>query len=166
MSHRIFIFTVLLLSLCAKENKDVTKNFDSDEWELVQKIHQAIQQKKDDEFKAYTEVLKPGVNLTMLAIPKGDFLWRGSKKNDLLEVELSAFWMAEKEVTWEEYEDFMSSKIPRDKEGLIPAYLRSKQKDPSVLVASPTVPYMTMNYGMAQKNHPAEGLIGVRTFMY
>ena len=99
--------------------------FDEEQMRLARIIHkrivdyQQIKHKttggKDEAFAKYKENLKSGASFEMLPVKGGSFVWKGDDKDDVLDVTLSPFWMAEKEVTWEEYEPFMYSKIPRQK---------------------------------------------------
>ena len=87
-----------------------------------QQIKKKTHNGKEEPFKAFTENMASGAKFDLKPIKGGKFTWKGEKEGDVLEVTLSPFWMASKEITWEEYEPFMLSQLPR-------------QKDPNLLLS-------------------------------
>ena len=110
---------------------------------------------KEQPFASYKESLKTGVQFNMLPVKGGSFTWQGDKEGDKLEVNLSSFWMGEKEVTWEEYEPFMLSEIPRQKDGQVLEFMREQIENDIDFLARPTPPYHPMTFGMKRDGHPA-----------
>ena len=143
-------------------------DFDEEQMRLAQVIHKRVtdyQQIKnkvnnstDKPFIAYKETLKSGAQFEMLPVKAGSFTWKGEKEGDTLEVDLSAFWMGKAEVTWEEYDPFMYSVLPRAKDGQLPDFMREQIKDDLDFLARPTTPYHPMTFGMARDGHPAIGM--------
>ena len=141
------------------------EGFDEEQMRLVQAIHkrvvdyQQIKRKtnngKEESFAAYKETLKTGIPFEMLPVPAGNFTWKGEDATDVLEVTLSPFWMGKAEVTWEEYEPFMLSEIPRKKDGKVLDFIREQITNDIDLIARPTPPYHPMTYGMDRDGHPA-----------
>ena len=142
-----------------------TGDFDEEQMRLAQVIHKRVidyQQIKnkthngqEQAFAAYKETLKTGVPFDMLPVKAGSFTWQGEQEGDTLEVTLSAFWMGKTEVTWEEYEPFMLSEVPRQKDGQVLDFMREHIKNDIDFIARPTPPYHPMTYGMARDGHPA-----------
>ncbi len=147
--------------------KPVLENDDLDEEQLrlAQIIHkrivdyQAIKNKtndnKDSLFRVYTDTTKTGAKFEMLPVKAGSFIWKGEKEKDSLEVTLSSYWMGKAEVTWEEFEPFMLSEIPRQKNGQVLDFMREQIKNDLDFIARPTPPYHPMTYGMQRDGHPA-----------
>lgn len=140
-------------------------NFDEEQMRLARIIHKRIvdyQQIKNktnnnqkQAFAAYKETLKTGAKFEMLPVQGGTFTWKGEKEGDILEVTLSPFWMGKTEVTWEEYEPFMLSQIPRQKDGQVLDFMRAQIKNDIDFLARPTPPYHPMTFGMTRDGHPA-----------
>ncbi len=138
---------------------------DEEQMRLVKVIHkritdyQVIKQRtnngKKEGFAAYKETLKTGAQFEMLPVKAGSFTWQGEADSDVLDVELSAFWMGKTEVTWEEYEPFMLTEIPRQKDGQVLDFIREQIENDIDLLARPTPPYHPMTYGMPRAGHPA-----------
>jgi len=145
----------------ALDNNDL----DEEEMRLARIIHkriidyQNIKNKtnagKPEEFKAYKDTTKTGAQFEMLPIKAGTFSWKGEQPDDILETFLSAFWMGKTEVTWEEYEPFMLSQIPRQKNGQVLDFMRESIKNDIDFIARPTPPYHPMTYGMPRDGRPA-----------
>lgn len=141
------------------------KDLDNEEIRLTRIIHKrikdyrAIKKKtnagKPEAFKAFKETTKAGAQFEMLPVKAGTFSWKGKKPGDVLESTLSAFWMGKTEVTWEEYEPFMLSQIPRQKNGQVLDFMRESIENDIDFIARPTPPYHPMTYGMARDGHPA-----------
>jgi len=139
--------------------------FDEEQMRLAKIIHKRIvdyQQIKSKTngnkplpFAAYKEALKTGVQFDMLPVKGGSFTWKGTEEGDSLDVTLSPFWMGQKEVTWEEYEPFMLSKIPRQKDGQVLEFMLEQIENDIDILARPTPPYHPMTFGMQRDGHPA-----------
>jgi formylglycine-generating enzyme required for sulfatase activity len=142
-----------------------SNDLDEEQMRLAQVIHKRVtdyQQIKnktnngtDQPFAAYKETLKTGVPFEMLPVQSGSFTWKGEKVDDVLEVTLSSFWMGKTEVTWGEYEPFMLSEIPRQKDGQVLEFMREQIESDIDFIARPTPPYHPMTYGMSRDGHPA-----------
>ena len=91
----------------------------------------------------------------MLPVKGGSFRWQGEQADDVIEATISPFWMGKHEVTWEEYEPFMITELPREKDGQVVDFMRETVEDDGKLMARPTPPYHPMTYGMPREGHPA-----------
>ena len=140
-----------------------------DNLDLIRRLHAMILAKSVDsvaepsEHSDYVGVIPAsGVEFHMVAIPGGDFLMgsppsepeRHSNEGPQLPVEIASFWIGQYEVTWNEYEPFMTTKAERHKDGT------RKDYDPTRhgvvdAVSCPTPPYMEMSFGMGQDGYPA-----------
>jgi formylglycine-generating enzyme required for sulfatase activity len=139
--------------------------FDEEQMRLTQVIHkrildyQEIKKKthdgKDEALEAYKENPISGAQFEMLPVKDGTFTWQGEEKDDVLEVSISPFWMAKCEVTWEEYEPFMLSKISRQKDGQVLDFLREQVTNDIDFITRPTLPYHPMTFGMQRDARPA-----------
>lgn len=139
------------------EKKTIENPDDSEEMKLVRKIHSKIlETSQKDSLETYVEDLPTGVSFTMKPVPAGSYKWQGkAAKDGAMEVQLSAFWMGMKEVTWEEYEPFMLSELPRERSGELLEFMKEQIDDPVEMIARPTAPYHTMSFGMPKDGHPA-----------
>ena len=128
-----------------------------EEMELVSLIHEKLtaQAAEEKSAEAYTETLSDGTAFEMLPVKGGSFTWKGAEDHDTLEVTLTAYWLGKHEVTWEEYEPFMLSEIPRQKDGSVLSFMREQIENEVDLLARPTPPYMPMSFGMPKEGHPA-----------
>ena len=139
--------------------------FDEEKMRLAKAIHkrildyQAIKKKTNngeaEKLIAFQDPLASGAKLDMLPVKGGEFTWRGEKEDDILEVSLSPFWMSKHEITWEAYEPFMLSPIPRQKDGMPLDFMRAQIKNDIEFIARPTPPYHPMTFGMKRDGHPA-----------
>ena len=139
--------------------------FDEEQMRLAKAIHkrildyQAIKKKTNngeaEKLIAFQDPLASGAKLDMLPVKGGEFTWRGEKEDDILEVSLSPFWMSKHEITWEAYEPFMLSPIPRQKDGMTMDFMRAQIKNDIEFIARPTPPYHPMTFGMKRDGHPA-----------
>ncbi len=139
--------------------------FDEEQMRLAQVIHKRIidykgikdktNNHKPQPFAKYKETNKAGVQFNMVPVKGGTFTWQGESEGDKLEVTLSPFWMAEKEVTWEEYEPFMLTKLPRQKDGQLLEFMREQVENDIDFIMRPTPPYHPMTFGMERDGHPA-----------
>ena len=131
-------------------------SIDEEEMELVKAIHQIISATKTNlTDKTYQETLPSGINFDMALIPSGEVTLTGSEKNDVVQAKVSSFWMGTKEVTWDEYEPFMLSELPRERTGKLLEFMRDQVDDQVEFIARPTAPYHTMSFGMEKDGHPA-----------
>ena len=138
----------------------------ANESETVANIHASIiarpAAKTGAEMKLYTNQI-PGtdVKFVMVPIPAGEFLMgspasepgRTNSEGPQHQVKISAFWMEQCEVTWNEFELFMYQDEERKYKTTIPT-------DPAVdkisdAVTRPTKPYVEMSFGMGKENFPA-----------
>jgi len=148
--------------------KETDASGSPDTIELTKSIHALITAKAAEEKLAadkmdgYTgTVPETGVEFQMAAIPGGDFLMgspdteadRDDKEGPQAKVTLKPFWMGTHEVTWNEYEPFMITKVGRNKDGS-----RTNLPDnPTLpeLCSQPTTPYVEMSFGMGTDGFPA-----------
>ncbi|MFT5466926.1 MAG: sulfatase activating formylglycine-generating enzyme [Verrucomicrobiales bacterium] len=137
-----------------------------DDIALVTRIRENIvensKEKKEGEMKPYTETItETGVTFEMIPIPSGEFTMgspdseKNRKKNEgpQRQVEIAPFWMGKFEVTWDEYEPFMSTDDARNKDGSRQTW--SAEDSLEELVSSPTTAYTEMSFGMGMKGFPA-----------
>ena len=125
---------------------------------LKQSAGQSVQQMKDYRQK----ILQTGAEYHMTAIPGGEFFMgspaeephRQEEEGPQTKVTVKPFWMGTYEVTWDEYEPFMSSAMERTKSGARPDYNPEKHTLVDA-VSGPTAPYMEMSFGMGQSGYPA-----------
>lgn len=139
--------------------------FDEEQMRLAKVIHkkivdyQEIKKKthngENEKLVAFEDTLASGDKIEMLPVKGGEFTWRGEKEDDVLKVTLSPFWMAKHEISWEAYEPFMLSPIPRQKDGLPLDFMREQIKNDIEFIARPTPPYHPMTFGMKRDGHPA-----------
>jgi len=107
------------------------------------------------------EIPQTGVPYEMVAIPGGEFLMgsppdeahRLEDEGPQRRVEVAPFWMGKFEVTWDQFEPFMVTAVPRDRDGA-PRELEPDAPLPAI-VSSPTNPYTEMDFGMGKGRHPA-----------
>jgi formylglycine-generating enzyme required for sulfatase activity len=110
-----------------------------------------------------SKIPKTGVPYEMVAIRGGEFLMgsppdepkRKDDEGPQVRVKVSPFWMARYETSWDQYDPFMISKRPRNKDGtlLYPQHL--KDPTPADFVSSPTSPYTEMDFNMGYEGFPA-----------
>lgn len=127
------------------------------------------------EMKAYTEEIG-GTDLAfkMVPIPGGEFTIgspedeadRGEGEGPQRRVSVSPFWMATKEVTWEEYEEFLlkgqARQDRREQLGIKPS-VRDLKAD---AVTKPTPAYMDMTFDMGHDGFPAICMTHLSAKMY
>jgi formylglycine-generating enzyme required for sulfatase activity len=116
------------------------------------------------EMKAYTDRIEHSdAKLEMLPIKGGKFLMGSPAKekghqadeSPQHEVEISPFWMAKYEITWDVYEIWMSDMdITRRELTMTPPTPRDKLAD-LFQISQPTKPYTDMTFGMGKKGFPA-----------
>ncbi|RIK85591.1 MAG: hypothetical protein DCC67_03665 [Planctomycetota bacterium] len=138
-----------------------------DDMSLVRRIHALIVEQAKRESEAamadYTaKVPQTGAKYTMVALPGGDYLMgspasepgRLENEGPQVRVRVAPFWIGKYEVSWDEYEPFMVTKVDRYKNGA------RKDYDPQThaivdAVSQPTAPYVEMSFGMGQSGYPA-----------
>ena len=138
-----------------------------DNRELVERIYALMvkraEQSQSSPMKDYTgKIPQTGVPYHMVAIRGGEFLMgsppdeanRQDVEGPQVKVRIEPFWIGKYEITWDEYEPYMITKVDRAKHGARLDY------DPKVhgmvdAVSQPTKPYMEMSFGMGQKGYPA-----------
>ncbi len=138
-----------------------------DNFELVRRIRASIVQHSGEttaaEMSGYTEKIpRTGAEFSMVPIPGGDFLMgsppdephRQAVEGPQSQVRIPPFWMGQHEVTWDEYEPFMITKVDRHKNGSRRDYDLTKHGEIDA-VSQPTAPYIEMSFGMGQKDYPA-----------
>jgi len=120
--------------------------------------------KTEEEMKPYKEIIVDSdVTIEMLPIKGGKFLMgspetESSREEDegpQREVEISPFWMAKVEITWDAYDIWMSDLdiFRRQVDNRQPT-LRDKLAD-TFSVSQPTKPYTDMTFGMGKRGFPA-----------
>ena len=137
-----------------------------DDIDLVKKVRELIEktstEKSESDMKPYTGTIsKTGVNFEMVVIPGGEFTM-GSRETEKahkpdespqFKAKIDPFWMGKFEVTWDMYEPFMITDVPRNKDGS-PQKINA-EGDPVSIVSSPTTPYTEMSFGMGTTGYPA-----------
>ena len=128
--------------------------------ELQKVMVSKVDAKTEAEMKRYTNTI-PGtaVQFVMVPIPAGEFVM-GSPENEpgrkpdegpQHKAKISAFWMGQCELTWNEYELFMYPDYEKQKGKGDDTY-SSKYSD---AVSRPTKPYVEMSFGMGKDGYPA-----------
>ncbi len=128
-----------------------------EELEWIRKLHARIvaEQKSAPEGKAepYTaEIPGTAVAYEMAPVPAGRFLLgspedepgRRGDEGPQRPVEIAAFWMGARPVTWNEFEPFM-----------FPDLYDGETGEPVDAVSRPTPPYVDVTYGMGAGDRPA-----------
>jgi formylglycine-generating enzyme required for sulfatase activity len=116
------------------------------------------------EMKPYFEVIEQAdVKFEMLPIPGGAFMMgspedeadRREDEGPQRKVEISPFWMAKTEITWDAYDVWMSDLDIFRREAL---KLEPSPRDAladAFQIAQPTKPYTDMTFGMGKRGYPA-----------
>jgi formylglycine-generating enzyme required for sulfatase activity len=138
-----------------------------DNMDLVRRIHDLIVKRTESENEAgmadySAKVPRTGAAYNMVAIKGGTFLMgspeqekgRENIEGPQARVQVAPFWLGRCEVTWDEYEPFMITRVDRYKNGA------RKDYDPAIhsdidAVTGPTAPYVEMSFGMGQRGFPA-----------
>jgi formylglycine-generating enzyme required for sulfatase activity len=118
----------------------------------------------ESEMKPYKEVIEhTDVTIDMVPIPGGKFLMgspeeeEGRRKDEgpQREIEISPFWMAKTEITWDAYDIWMSDLDIYRREVLgLPPTNRDKLAD-AFQISQPTKPYTDMTFGLGKRGFPA-----------
>ena len=142
------------IELPIPKNKVELGEVDENEMNLVKKIHaKIISESTSAQHEAYDETLPNQVGFKMVPIKKGSF--ERAYKHEKSLVNISEFWMGSHEVTWDEYEPFMLSELPRERDGQLVEFMRDRIENDVDFVARPTQPYHAMTFGMPRDGHPA-----------
>ena len=127
----------------------------------------------NDEFSEYQEdITTSDLGFSMIPIKGGEFIMgsslddqnRGADEWPAHQVEVSDFWMAKHELTWDLYELWMLN-IDRDNR----AYKKlqeTKSDSLSDAVTKPTAPYTDMTFGMGKSGYPAICMTQLSAKMY
>ena len=120
--------------------------------------------KSAGEMKPYTELIEhTAAKFDLVPIQGGKFLMgspeseggRGADEGPQHEVEVSPFWMAKCEITWDVYEVWMSDlDVVRRQAFSIEATQRDELAEP-FQISRPTKPYTDMTFKMGKKGYPA-----------
>lgn len=128
-----------------------------------------------DQMKRYSELVEhTEEKIEMIPIPGGKYVMgspdgekgRGDDEGPQHEVEISPFWMAKCEISWDVYEVWMADiDIARRKLVGTPANERDAAADP-FQITKPTKPYTDMSFGMGKRGFPAISMTqhSARTF--
>lgn len=124
-------------------------------------------------FKPYAQVI-PGakVSFELVPIPGGEFMMgsprtEAKRKDDegpQRKVKVDPFWMAKKEVTWDEFEIFASRQVEAD--ALAESGQTPKPNQRADAVSRPTAPYVDMTFGMGKSGYPAISMTHYAALMY
>ncbi|MFT5906474.1 MAG: sulfatase activating formylglycine-generating enzyme [Cryomorphaceae bacterium] len=139
------------------------QDFNEEQMRITKIVYKRILDKQNKDknthtLSAYTEKINSGARFEMLPVKGGTFTWKGEKEGDSLQATLSPFWMGKTEVTWDEYEPFMISEIPREKDGQMNQFMRETHKNDIDFIARPTTQYYPITHGMQTKDRPAIGM--------
>lgn len=110
-------------------------------------------------FTAYEQEIKGSeLSIKMLPIPAGSFMMGSTAQNNgefderpEHKVEVSAFWMADMEITWNLYYLFLDRKV--DKLDPLPSKGKEVKTDIDAITGA-TVPYVDMTIGMGANGFP------------
>ena len=137
-----------------------------DNLELVGQIHEKILKESkitiEEDMTDYESVIpETGVKYEMVAIKGGEFTMGSPPSEDGAfddehpqhPVGIEPFWMGKFEVTWDQFQPFMITKVARYKDGSPKSY----PPDPTIpfTVTKPTTPYVEMSFGMGTDGFPA-----------
>ncbi len=137
-----------------------------DDITLTTKIHTKIlaatKEKAEGEMKNYESTIPlSGVKFDMVAIKGGEFMMgspdsekeRADDEGPQRKVSIAPFWMGKYEVTWNMYEPYGTTDVPRRKDGF-PEKV-SEDMPLEKLVSAPTTAYSEMSFGMGTDGFPA-----------
>ena len=151
------------------------KKFPETEKEIVAQIRRHIlaTQIAEAEMTNYeAKIPQTGVPYTMVALKRGevhigspdDEPGRRDDEGPRYRATVSPFWIGKYEVTWDEFEPFMITAVPRRKDGT--------RVDPQSaeafadLISSPTSPYTEMSFGMGVEGFPAVNMTHLSASKY
>jgi formylglycine-generating enzyme required for sulfatase activity len=159
--NRNLLFTIALLcfsqaTLCAQ--KKAEKNNSAKDNTVLEPYKELVPGTKD-------------IFLEMMPIPAGEF-FMGSPENEPnrkedegkpQKVKVDAFWMGKVEITWNQYEPFMSKDMREE------ALNKDKLVNGKTLVDAvsyPSPPYVDMSFGMGKDGYPAINMTQYAALMY
>ena len=129
-----------------------------EELRLAKIIHERIlkQQKLKNKkgFTPYSAKTDLNLDIEMVPIKGGSFMWNGEQETDKLEVTLSPFWIGAKEITWDQYEVFRSPEPARQRNGQLPDFIRDSSENEIDFIARPTPQYYPLDAGMPHDGYP------------
>jgi formylglycine-generating enzyme required for sulfatase activity len=138
-----------------------------DTLELVKKIRALVVETSGEppsgKLESYSaKVPRTGAEYHMVAIAGGEFAMgspaaephRNENEGPQVKVKIDPFWVGKYEVTWDEYEPFMVTKVDRAKHGARLDFDADKHGIVDA-VSQPTKPYTEMSFGMGQRGYPA-----------
>jgi formylglycine-generating enzyme required for sulfatase activity len=139
-----------------------------DNLELIEKIRKEVLAKQGDPSEAAlkdysNKIPLTGVAYDMVALKGGEFAMgspdgephhKADEGPQVVKVKIEPFWIGKHEVTWDEYDPFMLTKVDRYKNGARQDFDPNKHALVDA-VSQPTKPYMEMSFGMGQKGYPA-----------
>ncbi len=137
-----------------------------DDITLTSKIREKIltdsKEKTEAEMKNYTNKIPiSGEDFDMVAIKGGEFMMgspdsekdRADDEGPQRKITIEPFWMGKYEVTWNMYEPYGTTDVPRRKDGF-PEKV-TEEMPPEALVSAPTTAYSEMSFGMGTDGFPA-----------
>ena len=136
-------------------------DLDEEQMRLAKVIHAKLietQEKEKSDFKAYSDKALAGFKIQMKPITAKPFVWRGTQKDDVLNVTLDDFWMASTETSWAAYDAFYNTELRREKDGSVDEFIRPSVKDDLILLARPTPQYFPVTWGMPKQGYSAVGV--------
>ena len=138
-----------------------------DDMELVRKIHahdrgasrRPSPHAEPADYSA--KIPQTGVAYHMVALKGGEFSMgspdseagRQDIEGPQKRVKVSPFWIGKYEVTWDEYEPFMITRVERFKNGARKDFDPAQAHDVDA-VSGPTAPYADMSFGMGRLGYP------------
>jgi formylglycine-generating enzyme required for sulfatase activity len=125
----------------------------------------AVAQSSTTDMKPYSETI-PGTEISfeMVPIPSGSFEMgspeseakRGDDEGPVHPVEINAFWMGAREVTWDEFDQFaFSLDIKKKKREGVDITKQADTETKADAVTRPTPPYADMTFGHGHDGQPA-----------
>jgi len=127
----------------------------------------------EGEMKSYTQAIpNTAAKFKMMPIPAGTFVMgspaseanRNRDEGPQVEVRIAPFWMGQCEVTWDEYEAFMTCLDIKRRQALGAASTPAEKAADAV--ARPTRPYTDMTFGMGKRQRPAICMTQLAARMY
>jgi formylglycine-generating enzyme required for sulfatase activity len=129
------------------------------------------------DMKRYQEVItQTDVTITMVPIPGGSFLMgspedepgRTEAEGPQRQMEISPFWMASCEITWDAFDVWMSDLDIYRRESLGLELTPRDQLADAFQIGMPTKPYTDMTFGLGKRGYPAISMTqhAARTFCH
>lgn len=164
---KIFIITLFTMIWSYGEiDEGLTKR-------LYSKIVSSQEVKAESKMVNYSmKIPESGAEFHMIAVSGGNFRMgsppeeKGHKANEgpIRKITISPFWIGKYEVTWNEYEKFMTDGGKRNKDGS-KQFPTKDEKDVDI-VSRPTKPYVEMTFGMGKDDYPAICMTQHAALMY